>query len=78
MKIGNSAALIATRKASAPPLLPSQKVHCYQSFEKFEKRVAKLHLPKNWKINSLSNYYRVLNTTQFMISLYLMYILEAI
>ena len=56
----NSAASIATKKASAPPLPPPQKVDCYQSFEEFEKRVAKLHLPENWQINSLSNYYQIL------------------
>ena len=56
----NSAASIATKKASAPPLPPPQKVDCYQSFKEFEKRVAKLNLPENWQSNSLSNYYRIL------------------
>ena len=56
----NSAASFGTKKASPPPLPPPQKVDCYQSFEEFEKRVTKLHLPENWQINSLANYYWIL------------------
>ena len=56
----NSAVSIATKKASAPPPRPSQKVDCYRLFEEFEKRVTKLCLPENWQINSSSNYYRVI------------------
>ena len=51
----NFAASIATKKTSAPPLPSPQKVDCYQSFEEFKERVAKLHLLGNWQINSLSN-----------------------
>ena len=60
MKMRNSAASIATKKTSAPPLPPPQKVDCYRYFEEFEKRVAKFHLPENWQINSLANHYRIL------------------
>ena len=56
----NSAVSIATKIASAPPPPPPQQVDCYQSFEEFEKRVTKLHLPENWQFNSSSNYYRIL------------------
>ena len=59
MKMRNSAVSIAAKKASAPPP-PPQKVDCYRSFEEFEKRVTKLHLPENWQINSSSDYYRIL------------------
>ena len=59
----NSAVSVATKRASPsppPPPPPPQKVDCYWSFEEFEKRVTKLHLPENWQINSSSNYYRIL------------------
>ena len=56
----NSSASIAIKKASAPPLPTPQEVDCYQSFEEFGNRLVKLHLPENWQINSLSNYYRIL------------------
>ena len=56
----NSAVSIATKKASPPPAPPPQKVDCYWSFEEFEKRVTKLHLPENWQINLSSDYYRIL------------------
>ena len=61
VKMRNSAVSIATKKASPPPAPPPQKVDCYWSFEEFEKRVTKLHLPENWQINSSSDYYRILN-----------------
>ena len=60
MKMRNSAVSVATNKASAAPSPSSQKVDCYRSFEEFEKRVTKLHLPENLHINSSSDYYRIL------------------
>ena len=60
VKMRNSAVSIATKKASPPPAPPPQKVDCYWSFEEFEKRVTKLHLPENWQINLSSDYYRIL------------------
>ena len=55
----NSAVSIAAKKASALPP-PTQKVDCYRSFEEFEKRVTKLHLPDNWQMNSSSDYDQIL------------------
>ena len=51
---------INCHKKSISTITPPQKLDCYQSFEEFEKRVAKLHFTENWQIKSLSNYYRIL------------------
>ena len=75
----NSAVSIATKTTSAPPPAPPQKGDCYRSFEEFEKKVTKLHLPENWQINSSSNYYRILkNDTIHDIPIFDIYILETI
>ena len=59
MKMRNSAVSIAAKKASVL-LPPTQKIDCYRSFEEFEKRVTKLHVPDNWQINSSSDYDQIL------------------
>ena len=70
---------LATKKASAPPPPPPQKVDYYRSFEEFEKRATKLHLPESWQINSSSNYYRILkHGTIHDIPIFDIYTLETI
>ena len=86
MKMRNSAVSIAAKKASVL-LPPTQKIDCYRSFEEFEKRVTKLHVPNNWQINSSSDYDQILKydtihdipTFDIYIYIYIyIYILKAI
>ena len=48
------------KKGTTTTLPPPQKVDCYQPSQEFEKKTIKIHLSENWQINSLLNYFRIL------------------